>query len=429
MVFIGPQASGKSTLAKLIDMFLEVRKEYRSSLIHTIALHKFLETDYKSYDWSQNLASHVREIFKKRFPFFTNGKIIFCFDANYQIDIDVSLMTEGLENDVKISKAFFDELIEFENKIKSLFPEKNPITSNRELSIENLSKIISNQLLNNDSYIFFNTRFKLVDTFIPSGRILISVLSNSISFIENNNLDVYNEDFIKLTNRIRIFSKGSSSSNLFGRIDKSGSKNEMTDKFAFANKLAFKVLKGDFHSSTAGDGIIHYSFGKEGVEIPLRYTSSGQQEASWLINTIHYLLAESNDNKTTLYTTTIEEPETHLFPEAQRDITYLITLLANQPNSKIVITTHSPYILASLNNLIEANLVGKEEKKRKAVSKVINPMLWINSKKLYVGYLDNGIIEDIIDQETHLIKHEILDSVSDDIMSKFDNLLEIQYDE
>ena len=139
-------------------------------------------------------------------------------------------------------------------------------------------------------------------------------------------------------------------------------------------------------------------------------------------------MVDSNNNKNILYTTTIEEPEAHLFPEAQRDITYLITLLANQPKSQVIITTHSPYILAALNNLVEAHLVGQKETKAEAVSKVINPLLWVNPENLYVGYLDKGGIEDIIDPETRLIKHEILDGVSDDIMSKFDDLLEIQYD-
>lgn len=49
----------------------------------------------------------------------------------------------------------------------------------------------------------------------------------------------------------------------------------------------------------------------------------------------------------------IEEPESHLFPESQKYITELIALVNNCGHS-IVLTTHSPYVLGTLNNLLYA---------------------------------------------------------------------------
>ena len=46
----------------------------------------------------------------------------------------------------------------------------------------------------------------------------------------------------------------------------------------------------------------------------------------------------------------IEEPEAHLFPEAQCEVMNLISLLSHNFDSQFFITTHSPYLLTILNN-------------------------------------------------------------------------------
>jgi predicted ATPase len=50
----------------------------------------------------------------------------------------------------------------------------------------------------------------------------------------------------------------------------------------------------------------------------------------------------------------VEEPEAYLFPVAQKQIIDLIALLANQNENQVIVTTHSPYILSSFNNLLYA---------------------------------------------------------------------------
>ena len=59
----------------------------------------------------------------------------------------------------------------------------------------------------------------------------------------------------------------------------------------------------------------------------------------------------------------LEEPEAHLFPSTQKDIMYdLVKILNRNKWSSIFITTHSPYILSSLNNLIAAYDVLRKKK-------------------------------------------------------------------
>ena len=63
------------------------------------------------------------------------------------------------------------------------------------------------------------------------------------------------------------------------------------------------------------------------------------------------------------YTIYIEEPEAHLFPTAQKRIVQLLARTFNNTNSnfQIIVTTHSPYILSSFNNLIYENKTRKNK--------------------------------------------------------------------
>lgn len=182
MVFIGPQASGKSTLAKLIYFFWEIKKEYKSTLPFTIAFNKFLKNDNDPL--FKSLESKIRNLFEKRFPLFRTGNISFIYDVNYRIEIDIVLLTSNIKGDIKVSDGFISELKNFESRINDFLPVKKSSDINREISGESLLEIILDQLLNDGSYLFFNRKFTSIDTFIPAERILISILSNSIPFLK-----------------------------------------------------------------------------------------------------------------------------------------------------------------------------------------------------------------------------------------------------
>jgi predicted ATP-dependent endonuclease of OLD family len=115
-----------------------------------------------------------------------------------------------------------------------------------------------------------------------------------------------------------------------------------------------------------------------------------------------------------------EEPEAHLYPEAQKEIVELISLLSGAENSQIIITTHSPYILSSLNNLLYAYRVG--QKKPKQTKHIVDKRLWLNPDKLSAFFVSEGGIENIIDDEFGLIKSEAIDSASE-IINNIYNLL------
>jgi len=70
-------------------------------------------------------------------------------------------------------------------------------------------------------------------------------------------------------------------------------------------------------------------------------------------------LKDNSDIKNTFFV--IEEPESHLHPKAQIQMAKFIVLLANT-GAKVLLTTHSDYILNEINNCIKLNSLEKENK-------------------------------------------------------------------
>ena len=137
--------------------------------------------------------------------------------------------------------------------------------------------------------------------------------------------------------------------------------------------------------------------------------SSGQKEIIPLV----VILQELTKLKQPLLLI-IEEPESHLFPRDQRELFNLIIEMANKTGSKVFITTHSNYLLMSVNNLIHAE-AKKYEKLRDRYIAFAN----INVHKLV-----DGISESILDQETKHINAEYIEAISDEVMEEYDNILD-----
>ena len=120
----------------------------------------------------------------------------------------------------------------------------------------------------------------------------------------------------------------------------------------------------------------------------------------------------------------IEEPEAHLYPSAQLELVKLIALVANTTGSKVLITTHSPYILSAFNLLTYAGKVEKGNKEG-----LINPYQRIAPQKLGAFKLKSGICKDIYNEQEGLISAEEIDTVSEDINALFDKLIDKECDE
>ena len=91
------------------------------------------------------------------------------------------------------------------------------------------------------------------------------------------------------------------------------------------------------------------------------------------------------------------------------------------------ITTHSPYLLTSLNNLVYAYQVGQKHPEK--VSEIVNKQLWLNPDKVqayFVGGDNNkGKIRSIIHPELQIIQTEEIDSASSINNEEYDLLFDL----
>ena len=124
-------------------------------------------------------------------------------------------------------------------------------------------------------------------------------------------------------------------------------------------------------------------------------------------------------------TTVIEEPELNLFPEAQKELVEYLIKGINRNHGDILITTHSPYILESLNNLIYA---GELANKGKDVSCIVPEDQQVRFDDVSAYLFGNGTAISILDQKLRDIDGVRLDSCSVLINKVYEKLEDVEYE-
>ena len=168
-----------------------------------------------------------------------------------------------------------------------------------------------------------------------------------------------------------------------------------------------------------------YIQSNDGRRIPFSAMSSGQQELLplWLA------VNEFMDGETQSQQIYIEEPEAHLFPFSQGILTeYLSILLGFAPGQKMIITTHSPYILATINNQLKAGSLAARASKsvQSKIDLIVPREAWLKPRSTAAyAIIDRQTVSIIGDD--NLIDAEYLDEVSGKIARDFNRLLEIEY--
>lgn len=169
--------------------------------------------------------------------------------------------------------------------------------------------------------------------------------------------------------------------------------------------------------------------GKERIELvgkdkdlPLSACSSGLQSAIPMLMVIDYALKTDSFNSFV-----IEEPEQNLFPQNQFEMLGFVTSRLWHPSQRrqFIITTHSPYLLSSLNVLMLAYKLHHIEEVREEAEKIIVPGYTVNPDDVSVFALDpNGeeYCKSLISEKTGLVSVNELDSVSEMIGNDFDKL-------
>lgn len=126
----------------------------------------------------------------------------------------------------------------------------------------------------------------------------------------------------------------------------------------------------------------------------------------------------------------IEEPEQNLFPEAQRDLLYYLLIAVNHGrNHRLVITTHSPYILYALNNCLMAYTV-KSRMPEDEYKELDCGEAALNPADVAVWEIEDGMMrpdvhsnDNTIQDSTGLIRANYFNRIMQGIMGDFSSML------
>ena len=436
VVLIGEQASGKSTIAKLIYYFKSLREDLFNKIYNQSS-----ETVFFDFDYVQSLIFPARERF---YDVFGSTRHMKSFEIVFYYSIEKNKYLKlTLNKNKKLHPNFSDEfklgeLSSLIRGIRNLLPEN--------IDIENASEILAY----NQEKLKYAERLSdlLKDTFccdqddnlfVVAGRNATVGYSESFEkqFLINAHLQ-YEESYKRKQQTIDetlMLDFMDRVVNMKGMFKKFGNFENYSNVIEFGKKSELKVvinkineiLKGKYQVDSYGEKIEFNSTTKEHVY--LSNASSGQQEVIRILQDVFLSIAQ---NKNVLRI--IEEPEAHLFPLAQKRVVELLVQMAKRnENNQLIITTHSPYVLTVFNNLLFAQrVIDKNPELENEVSQIIGNEAQLNSSDFSAYVLgsenDNSnriIAKSIVDNGTGMIEQNYLDTVSEILANEFNALYRI----
>ncbi|HEX8507342.1 MAG TPA: AAA family ATPase [Hymenobacter sp.] len=169
--------------------------------------------------------------------------------------------------------------------------------------------------------------------------------------------------------------------------------------------------------------------GRDFIKIPEREeplmlleTASGIQSVTPLLVLLEHLSRNTEQAQSFI----IEEPELNLYPTAQQGLLNWLVEKCTKGENDLTITTHSPYILSHLNLLLYAHQVAEQHPERRAeVAAIVPEASWINPKEFACYQVENGGVQSLVDDGLGLIDNNELDALSGDAADAFDNLIRL----
>ena len=384
-LLIGEQATGKSTVAKAIYFFRSIKATLQDYLCQLYDTSLYNGNDING-GFNKVLRKELKSVFVSLFGYSWDLDERLYLKYEYADDIWISTQLYGRATkqyiSVQYSGKLTREIKKLEKEALDLYVQKKDMTY---LSLAYASK---ERLRNYDN--FKKSLNQIFDDnketyYIPAGRSMLTLLVNNRSLIESNNLDLITRQYMQIIDNIHgVFEDGIRNAHKrYPDEERKFDVNKITDTLV-AN------LKGDYQ----------YIAGKE------------------------YIIIQDEEKHKENAFVIIEEPEAHLYPSLQNKVVEFIAYFANMNNSSVLITTHSPYILTSVNALYCAGKVldsGKVSSKK--VYDIIGTGCEIRPEKITA--LKIGRHKDIINlinDEFKEVSTELIDEISDDINDKYTEL-------
>ena len=353
-VFMGPQSCGKSTIAKLISYCQWVEKRY------------LLEGAYKYNVWERFVEFH-----RLHRNYFENKS---CFE--YESDwIKICYTGKNLNETIQINEK---KVLDY-TKTKNIYI---PAERNFVSVIPNLGRY--NETRNNVMELIYDW-FTAKHNFTQQEP--LSILNFDIDYYYQKGAEL--DMLIMKKDKKEIF-LNTGSSGLQSLIPLIAIIEYLT-KFIYCNKEALSVDERNYLNKL-----------------------KTKADSDTKINKL-------NNNRSFYHSTQfiIEEPEQNLFPESQRDLIYYLLekCLDGEKEHQLTITTHSPYILYSLNNCMLGGLVkdkmnGLDKEKIKCKASLIHPKL------VSIYEIHNNVLKPI-QQDDGLISANYFDAKMKELMDDF----------
>ena len=413
MVFIGPQASGKSTVAKMVYFFKSVREDVLKYLLGLLE-----KKSSRTFPAAINVLTVGLE---DKFNELLSSKMLqddTQIDFEYKTDHSISVKKSSLSFSSKVSislkgrmhtgiQALITKCEKFavqKGKSSNKFPTQTERII-KEADLESFKEGLANEI-----NIFFGEEEEPL--FIPAGRAVLTSLVEHLPFFETGSkMDLLTKDFAKKVLFVRPYFDKKNGELVYENAARLG-KNASPEFVKAAQSKIQSILKGEYRRENDEERI----YFSQNRYVSIGHASSGQQESLWILMLIFIRILD----KSKVFVV-VEEPEAHLFPDAQKEIVELIALLCNaQPGNKALITTHSPYILYAVNNFLMAQKVLAAGR---SLPPEIPPETALRPEQVAAyRFSSDGKVYDIMDAEVGLIDEDELDRTADELGVTFSSL-------
>lgn len=402
MVFIGEQGTGKSTIAKLISIFRSTQFLIEKAGTPREAFRKLLANhSISSYVNEKTQITFTSDYCEFRFSFWSETFLVNEEHPYSKADKEFSIYNQ----------KFPDWKFDTPSPTKKLEDKKLEIEEAKRMGdherVVELTKEIEETIEKNKYTDALLTRFEQMlsmqkySEYIPSERIFISTASGLFMNLLSNKVPLSQSllNFGAAFERARLSTP---------ELD-----------------IDFLHIKYKFEN---GEDRIYFD---DNQFINVKEAASGHQNIVPMLLVINNKTGISTNSLFT-HTFIVEEPELGLFPTTQKELTKLLIKKCTSiggfrgQNYELVMTTHSPYILSSLNNQLLAFKTSLISKNRTSeIDSIVYKDSWINPESFIAFEVKGGTARSIMNHKTMLISESELDSASEEINYDFDRLMGI----
>jgi len=400
MVLNGPQASGKSTLSKAWFFFRTLKDVIAQRMIRTGS------TDRLAHYVRADLRLKFIQLFGSSWAMRNDMRLHYAYTQD--VFVDIYLVQDNYKPNyiwIKLSDTIEQWLTKQQGRTLGDGDQKS------------LQKEL-NELFNDDIHVVY----------IPASRNTITLLTNQINYIllsmddeQKRLIDYATLHYIREIQKIKPQFSMTADVYFEDFVRRGGVCDTKLIKILLSSMD--EILQGRYQNTDGEERLwlLHDTAGRQQY-VKINFASSGQQEVLWILNLIFYYGLTGEP-----VSFIIEEPESNLFPETQKKMAEYISLLMAL-GDECWVTTHSPYILGALNNLLYA---GHLDTKGLSAASVLQThgldkahMLYVKQVQAY--YLNHGLLDNAIDPYSQQIRNELIDQASDDINAVYDHLEELE---